>query len=173
LFFQFALAAHLISADRPSNRTDISYLFYLPFCSLFISSDNLHRRAAKLFMRPEQEFVWGHDLKPGLKAVNAHFLQLPESERQRGIMSFANVPPEGNIVADLWDRHLRSGYREERQRPRTTDPEKNAELVARFKEFRKQETLPPEEAQSTIDDPEIIAVKRSVHRKRGSWWQVP
>ena len=34
LFFQFALAARLIGSNRPSNRTDIAYLFYLPFCSL-------------------------------------------------------------------------------------------------------------------------------------------
>jgi hypothetical protein len=46
LFLQFALAAHLIASNRPSNRTDIAYLFYLPFCTLFASSDNLHRRTA-------------------------------------------------------------------------------------------------------------------------------
>ena len=43
LFFQLALAAHLISAERPSNRTDMAYLFYLPFCALFVSSDRLPR----------------------------------------------------------------------------------------------------------------------------------
>jgi hypothetical protein len=90
LFFQFGLAAHLIASNRPSNRTDIAYLFYLPFCTLFASSDNLHRRTAPHFLRPDQEFVWGHDLKAGLKAVNTHFLQVPEEQREKGIMSFAD-----------------------------------------------------------------------------------
>ena len=35
LFFQIALAANLISSDRASNRADIAYLFYLPFCNIF------------------------------------------------------------------------------------------------------------------------------------------
>lgn len=39
LFFQIALGANLISAERASNRIDISYLFYLPFCMVFVSGD--------------------------------------------------------------------------------------------------------------------------------------
>ena len=41
LFFQIAVGASLISASRPSNRVDIAYLFYLPFCMAFVSSDKL------------------------------------------------------------------------------------------------------------------------------------
>jgi hypothetical protein len=170
LFFQFGLAAHLIASNRPSNRTDIAYLFYLPFCTLFASSDNLHRRTAPHFMRPDQEFVWGQDLKAGLKAVNSHFLQVPEGERDKGIMSFASVPPDGNLVAALWDRHMRSGVRKG-ERNTKRDPEKDAELIKRFKEFRKQPTLSPD--QPRVSDDEIVSISRLVHRKRGSWWQVP
>ena len=68
VFFQVALGAGLIGGERPSNRTDIAYLFYLPFSMVFVSSDDLHRRTAPLFMRPDQAFVWGIDLKPALKA---------------------------------------------------------------------------------------------------------
>ena len=39
LYFQIALAAGLISSERPSNRVDIAYLFYLPFFN-----DNLFRQ---------------------------------------------------------------------------------------------------------------------------------
>lgn len=58
VFFQIALAAELISTNRNSNRTDIAYLFYLPFCQVFVSSDRLHQKVASLFLRPDQEFVW-------------------------------------------------------------------------------------------------------------------
>jgi hypothetical protein len=171
LFFQFALAARLIAGNRPSNRTDIAYLFYLPFCTLFLSSDNLHRRTASLFLRTDQEFVWGIDLKAGLKAVNAHFLQVPEDLREKGIMSFADVPPHGNLVADLWDRHMRGGIRTEPKESAPRDAESDAELIRKFKEFRKQPTLSLGEAAAEQED--MIAISRSVHRKRGSWWQVP
>jgi hypothetical protein len=43
IFFQVAIAANLIASKRPSNRVDIAYLFYLPFCMMFVSSDRLHR----------------------------------------------------------------------------------------------------------------------------------
>jgi hypothetical protein len=110
VFFQIALGAGLIGGERPSNRTDIAYLFYLPFAMIFVSSDDLHRRTVRLFMRPDQAFVWGIDLKPALKTVNGHFLQLPEEEREKGISKFAHVPPAGNLVAEIWDRFMRKGY---------------------------------------------------------------
>jgi hypothetical protein len=59
LFFQMALAGDLISTERPSNRMDIAYLFYLPFCQVFISGDRLHRRCAPLFMRPAAALLFG------------------------------------------------------------------------------------------------------------------
>ena len=67
MFFQIALGAGLIGTERPSNRIDIVYLFYLPFSQVFVSTDNLHRRAAAFFLRTDQSFIWGPDLKAHLK----------------------------------------------------------------------------------------------------------
>jgi hypothetical protein len=85
---------------------DIAYLFYLPFCQVFISGDRLHRRCAPLFMREDQEFVWGLDLKADLGRMNAHYLALPESERARGVMKFAKGPPKTGdfLTARIYDR---------------------------------------------------------------------
>jgi hypothetical protein len=54
LFFLLCLDKGLISKNRPSNKIDISYLYYLPFCSTFASSDKLHARTVPLFMDSEQ-----------------------------------------------------------------------------------------------------------------------
>jgi len=54
LFFQIALGANLISAERASNREDVAYLSYLPFSMIFVSSDKLHRRTAAQFLRPDR-----------------------------------------------------------------------------------------------------------------------
>jgi hypothetical protein len=170
LFFQIALGAGLIGGERPSNRTDIAYLFYLPFAMVFASSDNLHRRLAPLFMRPDQAFAWGVDLKASLRCVNNHFLQLPEEEREKGISAFAHAPPVGNLVADLWDRFMRKGFRDE---PRVgMEPEKEAELVQRLKAFTKQPTLSAGAA-TAGEEAEMVSVSRMVRKKRGTWWQVP
>jgi hypothetical protein len=169
IFFQIALGAGLIGGERPSNRTDIAYLFYLPFSMVFISSDDLHRRTAPLFMRSGQEFVWGLDLKQALKQINDHFLQLPQEEREKGIVAFAGAPPAGNLVAELWDRFMRKGHRDET--PVKMGADEEAALIKRFKEFRKQPTLGQEEI-TVEEDPEMISVSRLVRRKRGSWWQL-
>jgi hypothetical protein len=87
------VAGDHISTERPSNRMDIAYLFYLPFSQVFISGDRLHRRCAPLFLRANQEFVWGPDLKEDLRRMNAHYLTLPETVRDQGIMNFAGAPP--------------------------------------------------------------------------------
>jgi hypothetical protein len=121
-------------------------------------------------MRSNQEFIWGIDLTAALKTINAHFLQLPEGEREKGISSFAGSPPAGNLVAELWDRNLRRGRRDEPDVKLA--PEKEAELVKRAKEFRKQPTLGSANP-ANDDDDEMISIERSVRRKRGTWWQVP
>jgi hypothetical protein len=168
LFFQIALGAGLIGGERPSNRTDIAYLFYLPFAMMFVSSDKLHRRTAALFRRPEQSFIWGPDLKAALKAVNEHFLQLPEAERDKGISAFAHAPPDGNLVADLWDKFLRKGYRTEPQVK--MDRVEQEKLLKRFREFNQQPTIAG--APVSTDEAEMVSVQRRVRHRRGSWWQL-
>jgi hypothetical protein len=168
VFFRVAMASSLIGTERVSNQTDIAYLFYLPFCMIFASSDDLHRRCANLFLRGNQEFVWGIDLKQALKTVNTHFLELPEEERDKGITRFAHSPPDGNLMADLWDRHLGKGHR--KAKPVKTNPEKDAEILARFKGFRDQPTI---DTPQQPDDHEIISIPHTVRRRRGSWWQLP
>lgn len=109
VFFQIALAASHISTERPSNRLDIAYLFYLPFSMVFVSSDKLHCRCAPLFLRSDQEFIWGEALKADLKCLNEHYTRLPDVQKEKGIMRFAPYPPETGdfLVSDIWDRHLR------------------------------------------------------------------
>src|SRR6202521_2984475 len=47
MFFVVALAAGLIPRPtRSSNRVDIAYLYYVPFCMVFVSGDKLHRMTA-------------------------------------------------------------------------------------------------------------------------------
>jgi hypothetical protein len=170
IFFQVALGAGLIG-ERPSNRTDIAYLFYLPFSMVFVSSDDLHRKCAPQFMRADQDFVWGIDLKGALKAVNDHFSELPEAEREKGIRAFAHYPPAGNLVADLWDRFMRKGYRDER--PVKLETEQEAELVRRLAEFRERPTLTRGELAQAGEGAEMMSISRMVRKKRGSWWQLP
>jgi hypothetical protein len=174
LFLQMALAnPNLMSTERPSNRMDIAYLFYLPFSQVFVSSDKLHRKCAPLFLREDQQFVWGIDLKAYLKRINAHYLTLPESERERGVMAFAHLPPKTGdfLTAQIYDRfgkHWREGSYE----------------VALDDDARKalaDEICALTESTETIavpDDPDdpslnMRSLARRVYKRKGTWWQLP
>lgn len=174
LFLQVAVAANLISRERPSNRVDIAYLFYLPFCIMFVSRDNLHRRCAPLFLRPDQEFVWGQDLKDGLKEINEHYLKLPESTKEQGIMSFAVEPPDvgSGLVLKLWSRLLPKWR--DRGDTATRDTSENQPPTVEY--IMKMANSPPAVtagSPSDYADVEQVVLKRGVKKKKGDWYQIP
>ncbi len=140
IFFGLSLQAGLISAAQPSNRVDIAYLYYLPFCMVFTSSDKLHERTVPLFLRTDQVFVHGRVLKADLAKLDAHYSALPEEVRKQGVMRFAQHPPtEGDFLATkLWDRLMLPVWREsaaQQNVPLDKDVEKALlELVQKYSE---------------------------------------
>lgn len=174
LFFQIALAANLISSDRPSNRVDIGYLFYLPFAMAFVSFDKLHQKCAPLFLRPNQQFFWGSELKAGLKELNEHYSQLPAEEKEKGVMSFAGDPPkEGEFkISKIWDSFF-PAWRDRKQIDLTDKNIKHDELVKHVKKFQESPTLPREEVDFDYSEVDSISLKRKIKRRKGSWYQVP
>ncbi len=173
LFFQIALGANLISADRPSNRVDIAYLCYLPFSMIFVSSDKLHRRCANVFLRKDQQFVWGPDLKSELKRVDRDFSRLSTEVLEQGLMKFAKAPtgdPSDLLIA-LWDRHT-PGWR---KRDEISTPElgdKQKKLVQHLRELTDAptDTSQLEGADEGLDG---MSIERMVPKKKGSWWLLP
>ncbi len=175
LFFAVALGADLISDERASNRVDIAYLYYLPFCHIFVSSDRLHRRCTDLFLRPNQEFVWGPDLKQDLSRLNAHYSELPVATKEEGVMSFAHYPPtEGEyLVSTLWDRYLPS-WRNRGRRKRSRDLPTAAELRDQLRHLETAPSVPPgQPGFDDVSDLDMVARQRMVRRKKGFWHQVP
>lgn len=175
LFFHFSLAAGLIGEERRSNKVDMAYLYYLPFCAVFISRDKLHQRCAPLFLTPEQDFTWGDDLKGALKEINAHFSSLSEVEKENGVMRFASLPPNmsNDTVTRLWDRHF-PGWRKVRDvQPSLDDVEKTRGLVDQMNELSSSPGLRPEDVDFDVRDPESMSIQRMVRARKGGWWQVP
>ena len=172
-FFQAALAAKLIASERNSNRTDISYLFYLPFCQLFVSNDKLHRSTASLFLRPDQEFVWGQDLKDDLRKINAHYGNLPETEKAKGIMRFAGYPPveEAALTSKIWQRREFDSHNHNENLANNLDPESHKRILEEIKSFTKGKPISPREI--GIEGGDAMAIERRIGKKKGSWWQLP
>lgn len=172
-FFYFATARKLIS-ERTSNRIDMAYLFYLPFCQVFVSSDNLHRRVAPLFARDDQEFVWGLELKSSLLKLNVHYSRLPDAVKETGILSFAQKPPTGieTLVTRLWDKCW-PGWRREQKKKKPDHTDEVLRQIKEIQEKAKSASLPLEQTPALKGGPKIFAVQRKIRKRKGSWVQVP
>ena len=173
IFCRLALKKGLISADRPSNRVDVAYLNYLPFCQVFVSSDNLHRRTVPLFLDKSQSFVWGPDLKADLKRINELHLQLPEETRKNGILAFAPRPPtDGDFLTSrIWDQ-MNSRWRD-RKKP-TIDPGKLQDHVRdMLKGMRDSAQAGTAQGPIDLDKADALIIDRRVTHKKGSWYQMP
>lgn len=174
IFFEIALATGKISADRPSNINDLAYLFYLPFCAVFLSSDRLHRVCAPLFMRPDQQFLWGIDVKADLRANHEALMELPEEDRRRGLMMLNPPPRPGGLIHEVHSRHLLLRPRMPSLTGRPESP-MQGELSVRIQQIiaAARAAEPVSEPPLNSDEVQGIAIERLVQKKRGSWYQVP
>jgi hypothetical protein len=174
LFFYIGIASGRISVSgkKITNRIDLAYLYYLPFCMVFTSSDKFHRSCAPLFLRGNQEFVWGPELKAELTRLNEYYLGLPECEKEKGLYAIAGYPPvnDGSLMTCLYDRFLRPIWREPRSTKVAMDPEKEKELIDALK--RQMDGAVPVEPMK-FDDADFLRMKRKIQMKRGSHWQLP
>ena len=140
-----------------------------------MSSDRLHQRTAPYFLRDDQTFVWGPDLKQDLARINNHFQSVPTAEREQGIMTFARSPPklDGSLVRDLRARFLRAGYDDQLPTERAPEDEsRDKQLMADIKDWEDAPEMPlqPGEDERETD---MMLLKRQVAKRRGSWWQLP
>ncbi len=172
LVFYLGMGIRQIGTERPSNRIDVAYLYYLPFCMVFVSGDNLHARLAPLFLRPNQEFVKSADLKAGLKQLNEHYAQHRADIERMGVMTYASEPPADvpTIVTTLWDRLLLKRDRPAGEREPGTTPPSNDELLRRIKHITESE---PNEADAAWQGEPDSVVLRHDPLRRGSWRLVP
>jgi len=141
---------------------------------VFVSSDKLHQRCAPLFLRADQTFVWGQDLKVDLQHLTNHYAQLPESEKEKGITGFAPSSPDDNecLVSKLWDRHLRP-WRDKPANRIPRDPARDKDLIGHLTKFTTASPLKTGQVDFTPEDSDVLAIQRLVRKRKGSWWQVP
>jgi hypothetical protein len=169
-FLQLAVQSSLISSERASNRVDMAYLYYLPFCMIFVSDDGLHMRTVPLFLGSDQAFIPGDELKADLARLNEHYSRLPTETLEMGIYSFASYPPLDNsfLTTRLWDRFMSSRWREHVSRGPRRSAKADAELGARLRQFDAARPAEPGE-QFNTDSAQFVTIGRQVPIRRGKW----
>ena len=90
---------------RPSHYLDLQYLFYAPFCMVFVSSDKFHRG-----MWPaasgENTFIWGPDLKKELQQRIEMRSKMTEHEKEK--QRFPAFPAElqASPIHGVWQKYI-------------------------------------------------------------------
>jgi hypothetical protein len=178
LFFNLAVAADQISRVRPKgkadNRVDIAYLYYLPFCHVFVSRDNLHKRVVPLFLREDQTFVDGGDLKADLQKIDAHFSALPDEVKNSGFYKFAKYPPDDPacLVTKLWDK-LGTGWRESAAKPEPINQEEGKRIIEELNRITAAAKSSDPNERLSIEDTQFMQITRDILRKKGKWTRFP
>ncbi|MBU0572183.1 hypothetical protein KKH23_07575 [Patescibacteria group bacterium] len=174
LFFYIGISRGLIGKERASsNMVDISYLYYLPFCHVFVSNDRLHKRITPLFVESDQSFIKGEELKAALRKINGYYAGLPQEVKKLGPFGFAHYPPIeiDNLVADLHDKHLKP-WRERAKESTPGLPKQDRRLLNKLKKRKRTQTAytgPP----ISSDEVDSMIVSRRVPVVRGDWNMVP
>ncbi len=103
--FNWALFSGLIG-PRATHCIDLQYLLELPFCRIFSSQDNLHKKFAPLLITDQQIFIEGLNLKSDLKRIEEHVDALNEEERTESFPF--PYPPDWNdsFTNQLWKKYV-------------------------------------------------------------------
>jgi hypothetical protein len=178
LFFNLAVAADLISRVRPAgkadNKVDIAYLYYLPFCQVFVSSDNLHKRAVPPFLRDDQSFIAGDELKADLRKLDSHYAALPEDVKTSGFYNFAAEPPEDPsfLITKLWDKHL-PRWRQIKAEKEPLDKSKDAAVVAELNRLQQAAESADPAQRLPLEEMQFVQITRNPQRRKGKWLRYP
>jgi hypothetical protein len=180
LVYYLGIHRGFISGVRPSNKVDMAYLYYLPFCQVFVSGDNLHARTVPLFLQANQAYVSAPELKVALQKLDKHYDGFPDEIKQLGVMQFVGYPPStlNNIVTELWDKLMRHDWRKiakqaEDSVGKPVEQPQGKEFVADMrKQMKESVPLRGSEVPASTEDVDQVIVTRTMPVHKGKWRMV-
>lgn len=157
--FHVGLKCGLIST-RPTNKVDLEYLYYLPFCNIFTSNDHLHVNLAPLLLREDQVFIKGVDLKADLSAINEKLEKLGEVEKEK----YKKAPPiePNSFTFNMYNKFF--DYPDGFQWRIPSKPLPKEELIRKMEEFISAADGKPIELKHG-DDGEFVVRKSYISKK--------
>jgi hypothetical protein len=163
--FNFGLAYGLFST-RATNLVDLEYLYYLPFCMVFSSSDKFQISLAKLCLKSEQEFVHGNDLKADLTGISLKCNSLNGNQKAEWFSKYGRYPPDNSssVTSKLWDKFCSPRKSLEQHKSQSMTEEQKAELRKRMKGFDEAAIVQDHQVCEEIySDPDFMIRKGWVH----------
>lgn len=183
LFFYMGTAANLFTAFRhpQTHKVDIAYLYYLPFCNIFTSSDKIHINLAPIFMRPDQIFISGSELKADFAKLDAHYNLLPDEVKERGSVVFAHCPPDdvSFLTTRLWDKYMATTWRSLKDYVRKFDGTDKIDhrlekaITKEIKEFIEEGKPVDSSRVLDLDNTDSMILRHVVSATKGKWKKFP
>jgi hypothetical protein len=175
LLYYLGIHRGFISGERASNKADMAYVYYLPFTTVFVSHHKLHHRTVPLFLKRDQSYLDGDELKNALRELDEHYDGLPDKIKQRGVFAFAAYPPSnvGNAVTRLWDTHMHPDWREraashEAALASPRDEEADRQTLAELNQrLDAAQLVPNEAANPSGDERDYMVISRRDPRDEG------
>jgi len=122
---------HLIG-PRSTNVLDFQYIYYLPFCEVFVSNDKLHKNIVPSLIGPNQLFIDGESLKSDLAKLAMEWNEMDaDSRTEQWDKKYGTIPPPNkeSPVYQAWENsrhwHLDNNFGsvDSSTEPRTTEPD--------------------------------------------------
>lgn len=174
LFFYIGMGSNLIGRERKSNMVDVSYLYYLPFCQVFASSDKLHRTVAPYFLGSDRRFLDGRDLKAALREIVRYGEEHMTEIEEMGIVRFARRPPNDldNALTQVWDA-FRPGWRDApaHYKPREHVDRPGSMTAEALRDVAEKSV--PVRGPSAAGEPDYTMFVKKIAVRRGRWRMVP
>jgi len=159
LIFHFGLAFGLVST-RSTNRIDLEYLYYLPFCMVFSSGDFLHRDLVQ-FISKDQIFIPRDVFKADLKGLAMWWTSLTAKEQEEERHRIGPPEFEVSVTHQAWKKFMKPGYRERTPLKQKMSPEGEEKMMDHIREMMKG-VVPASPPDLSIDDCDFVVHKRNV-----------
>jgi hypothetical protein len=137
LAFVCGLARGFIG-PRPTNYIDLQYLYYSPFCMVFVSNDKFHREMWRA-TSGVHSFVWGQDIKDDLRQRVARRGKMNESatDATNKRDSSAPVAPH-SVIAEMWRTYMRVPDKSDQSGRAKTFEDLDPEIQQQFRDAMKE-----------------------------------
>jgi len=183
LFFYMGTSAGLFTQFKhpQTHMVDIAYLYYLPFCNIFTSNDKLHVALAPIFMREDQQFILGTELKEDFGKLDKHYDALPDDVKKTGTVVFAPCPPDdvSFLTTRLWDSYMAKTWRQLKDHIRKfdgtdhIDPEMEKQMKDELTKFVKEGKEVDSSVLKNLEEANHVMMSHMVSSRKGKWQKFP
>lgn len=130
LFFNICLQNEVIGT-RPTNLLDLEYIYYLPFCRVFVSDDKVHKTLVPHLLFPDQLFVTGADLKADFTKIEEIKSTLIGKDLERAFKEPPRV--ESLLSYKIWNTMLVNWPPEKDWEPTPKEEEMMHEMIRKMR----------------------------------------